>query len=97
MQVADTEHLYFLPWRDADGYNIVDRDGVRVASVPHADARAYIIEAANAYPRLKSRLSKALEACRVLLESNRNPKDLRLYWAAVDKACEALEEAKRDG
>lgn len=74
----------FLPWRDADGYNIVDCDGVRVASVPHEDARRYIIEAANAYHRLRAALDKALEACRWLEAANRLSLTTVTRWQCFD-------------
>lgn len=99
----------FLPWRDADGYNVVDSDGVRVASVPCEDARSYIVEAANAYPRLKAALDKALEACRLMLQADelgvkaaqyryggleRKYKELWLESAALERqALEAAQEA----
>jgi len=60
-----------LDWRESgDGYTVVDAQGVRVCGVPNGEDRVYIIEAANAYPRLRAALDKALEACRRLLQAD---------------------------
>lgn len=82
-----------LPWRESgDGYTIVDSDGVRVASVPYEDDRSYIVEAANAYPGLKARLDKALEACRLLITADGEP-NLHRYVLLVNDAIKAAREA----
>jgi len=71
-----------LDWRESgDGYTVVDAQGVRVCGVPNGEDRVYIIEAANAYPRLRATLDKALEACRLMFAARRLVhKAYELYW-----------------
>jgi len=91
-----------LPWRDQCYRSwIVDADGQWVAEFSEAEDLAYALHAANAYPRLKAALDKALEACRWITAHMRLDQTMRrwrrlsfrAYTACGMKRAIALEKA----
>jgi|GEM_PF-6235755 len=95
-----------LPWRKSHVVIETPVDRVQYWTIVDADGKEidlerdheYLLEAANAYPRLKAALDKALEACRQILRvceaktriQQADAREARLFASMVADCAEEL-------